>query len=119
MQTDWNDGRVFSELIKELGGAAPDPDKLSTNPANWETNITKAINAGKQLGVTPILTPKDMANPEVEHLGIMAYAAQLQWVTPRAPLSDQVAVHLESSSGRVGEPVSELGEMSVCLNRYI
>lgn len=71
------------------------------------------MNAGKQLGVNPILTPKDMANPEVEHLGIMAYAANLQWVPPRAPLSDLVAVHLESSSGRVGEPVSTFLNQSI------
>lgn len=48
-----------------------------------------------------------MANPEVEHLGIMAYAAHLQWVPPRPPLSDMVNVYMESSSGRVGEPVSD------------
>lgn len=58
------------------------------------------------MGVQPVLSPKDMTNPDVEHLGIMAYAANLQWVTPRPPLSDSIAVHLESTSGRVGEPVS-------------
>lgn len=47
-----------------------------------------------------------MANPEVEHLGIMAYAANLQWVPPRPPLSQMLNVHMESTSGRVGEPVS-------------
>ncbi|CAD7015330.1 unnamed protein product [Ceratitis capitata] len=45
-----------------------------------------------------------MANPEVEHLGIMAYAAHLQWVPPRPPLSDLINVLMESNSGRVGEP---------------
>lgn len=50
-----------------------------------------------------MLTPKDMANPEVEHLGVMTYATHLQWVTPRPPLSNLIAVQLESSSGRVGE----------------
>lgn len=65
------------------------------------------MDAGARLGVQPILTAKDMANPEVEHLGIMAYAAHLQWVPPRPPLSDLINVYLESTSGRVGEPVSE------------
>lgn len=64
------------------------------------------MDAGKRLGVQPVLSPKDMTNPDVEHLGIMAYAANLQWVTPRPPLSDSIAVHLESTSGRVAEPVS-------------
>lgn len=68
--------------------------------------MKKAVDAGKRLGVQPVLSPKDMTNPDVEHLGIMAYAANLQWVTPRPPLSDSLAIHLESTSGRVGEPVS-------------
>ncbi|XP_032590388.1 filamin-A isoform X2 [Drosophila grimshawi] len=102
--SDWNDGRVLCEIIKGLGGSAPAPDKLSTDPFHYENNIRKAVDAGAKLGVQPILTPKDMANPEVEHLGIMAYAANLQWVTPRPPLSDSVNVYLESTSGRVGEP---------------
>jgi len=105
-QTDWNDGRVMCEIIKGLGGSAPAPEKLSTDPFHFENNIRKAVDAGARLGVQPILTAKDMANPEVEHLGIMAYAAHLQWVPPRPPLSDLVTVYLESTSGRVGEAVS-------------
>jgi len=110
LQSDWNDGRAFCEIIKGLGGSAPAPDKLSTDPFHYENNIRKAVDAGAKLGVQPILTPKDMANPEVEHLGIMAYAAHLQWVPPRPPLSDLVNVYLESTSGRVGEPVGGRAE---------
>ncbi|XP_054089626.1 filamin-C isoform X2 [Zeugodacus cucurbitae] len=101
--TDWNDGRVMCEIIKGLGGPAPAPEKLSTDPFHYENNIRKAVEAGQRLGVQPILTAKDMANPEVEHLGIMAYAAHLQWVPPRPPLSDMITVLMESNSGRVGE----------------
>lgn len=101
---DWNDGRVFCEIVKGLGGSAPTPDTLNTHHSSWESNIRKAVDAGRRLGVQPVLSPKDMANPDVEHLGIMAYAANLQWVTPRAPLSDSLAVQLQSTSGRVGEP---------------
>lgn len=104
--TDWNDGKVFCEIIKNLGGPAPAPEKLSTDPFHYENNIRKAVEAGEKLGVKPVLSPKDMANPDVEHLGIMAYAAHLQWIPPRPPLSDLVAIHLQSSSGRVGEEVS-------------
>lgn len=106
LQTDWNDGRAFCEIIKGLGGAAPAPDTLNTHHSYWENNVKKAVDAGKRLGVQPVLSPKDMTNPDVEHLGIMAYAANLQWVTPRPPLADMIAVHLESTSGRVGEPVN-------------
>ncbi|KAL9919065.1 filamin-type immunoglobulin domains fbug isoform 2-T4 [Glossina fuscipes fuscipes] len=101
--TDWNDGRILCEIIKGLGGPAPAPEKLSTDPFHYENNVRKALDAGLKLGVQPVLSAKDMANPEVEHLGIMAYAAHLQWVPPRPPLSDMINVLLESTSGRVGE----------------
>lgn len=103
MQTDWNDGKKFCEIINKLGGNAPKPERLSNDPYSYETNIKKAVDAGQKLGVRPVLTPKDMANPDVEHLGVMTYATHLQWVTPRPPLSNLIAVQLESSSGRVGE----------------
>lgn len=93
------------EIIKGLGGSVPALEKLSTHQSSWESNIRKCVEAGEKLGVKPILAPKDMANPEVEHLGIMAYAANLQWVPPRPPLASLLSVHLESTSGRVGEPV--------------
>lgn len=47
-----------------------------------------------------------MSQREVEHLGVMAYAAHFQWVKPRPPLYDMIQVHLESTSGRVDEEVS-------------
>lgn len=49
-----------------------------------------------------------MADKNVEHLGVMAYAAHFQWVPERPPLFDLINVRLESTSGRVGEPVSIL-----------
>lgn len=57
-------------------------------------------------GVQPILSAKDMADKNVEHLGVMAYAAHYQWIPERPPLQDLINVTLNSTSGRVGEPVS-------------
>lgn len=66
--------------------------------------MKKAMDAGSRFGIKPVLSPKDMTQPDVEHLAIMAYATHLQWITPRPPLADMVAVHLQSTSGRVAEP---------------
>lgn len=55
-----------------------------------------------------MLSAKDMADKNVEHLGVMAYAAHFQWVPERPPLFDLINVRLESTSGRVGEPVSPI-----------
>ena len=47
-----------------------------------------------------------MADQNVEHLGVMAYAAHFQWVKPRPQASEQIAVYVESTSARVQQPVS-------------
>lgn len=77
---------------------------MSSDPAMWESNMKKAMDAGNRFNIKPVLSPKDMTSPDVEHLAIMAYATHLQWVTPRPPLADMIAVHLQSTSGRVAEP---------------
>lgn len=56
----------------------------------------------------PILKAKDMADQNVEHLGVMAYAAYFQWLKPRPQASEQIAVHIESTSARVQQPVGRL-----------
>jgi hypothetical protein len=58
--------------------------------------------------VEPLLKAKDMADQNVEHLGVMAYAAYFQWVKPRPQVSEQVSVHIDSTSARVHQPVSYL-----------
>lgn len=52
-----------------------------------------------------------MADQNVEHLGVMAYAAYFQWVKPRPQASQQIAVHIDSTSARVQQPV---GQVIVC-----
>lgn len=47
-----------------------------------------------------------MADQNVEHLGVMAYAACFQWVKPRSQTSKQIVVHIDSTSARVQQPVS-------------
>jgi filamin len=66
--------------------------------------MRRAIEGGNRFGIKPVLSPKEMAQPDVEHLAIMAYATELQWITPRPPLADMLSVHLQSTSGRVAEP---------------
>ncbi|KAL1490329.1 hypothetical protein ABEB36_013043 [Hypothenemus hampei] len=102
--SEWNDGRVISELIRSLGGSAVAPEKLRTDPIFWEQNQNQALEAGKRLGVQPVLSAKDMADKNVEHLGVMAYAAHFQWIPERPPLHDLINATLSSTSGRVGEP---------------
>ncbi|KAB0797522.1 hypothetical protein PPYR_08515 [Photinus pyralis] len=102
--SDWNDGRTICEIVRSLGGSAPSPDKLRSDPSYWESNLQQGLDAGKRLGVEPILSARDLADTHVEHLGVMAYAAHYQWIPERPPLHDLINVRLDSTSGRVGEP---------------
>ncbi|OXU24388.1 hypothetical protein TSAR_010294, partial [Trichomalopsis sarcophagae] len=102
--TDWNDGRALCSIVRNLGGPAPAYDKIDTSPLSWEHNLQMGIDGGKKLGVEPLLKAKDMADQNVEHLGVMAYAAYFQWVKPRPQVSEQVAVHIDSTSARVHQP---------------
>lgn len=52
-----------------------------------------------------MLSAKDMADKNVEHLGVMAYAAHFQWLPDKPPIHDLIVVRLESTSGRIGEPM--------------
>uniref|UniRef100_A0A2M4CKF2 Putative actin-binding cytoskeleton protein filamin n=1 Tax=Anopheles darlingi TaxID=43151 RepID=A0A2M4CKF2_ANODA len=104
--TDFNDGKVFCENTKDRGEQPHEQGKPSSDPAQWESNQQKVIDGGLKLGVKPVLAARDMATADEEHLGVMAYTTWLRWVIPRPPLTNLLTVHLESTSGRVGEPTN-------------
>lgn len=55
---------------------------------------TTGIDAGKRLGVTPILTFKEMCDPEVDHIGIMAYAAYFITFKPVRTAAEKVMMEV-------------------------
>ncbi|OQV23312.1 Filamin-B [Hypsibius exemplaris] len=79
---DWNDGRVVGALVKSLGATVPGYTTQTYDRYNWEDNLQRGFKGGRELGVEPILTPKQMAEAVEEHLGTMAYAAWFQSVSP-------------------------------------
>ncbi|XP_014219845.1 filamin-A isoform X2 [Copidosoma floridanum] len=102
--TDWNDGTALCGIVRNLGGPAPPYDKIDRSPGSWERNLQQGIDGGRKLGVEPLLKAKDMADQNVEHLGLMAYVAFFQWVKPRPQLNEQAVVHIDSTSARVHQP---------------
>ena len=53
----------------------------------------------------PVLKAVDMADPNVEHLGVMAYAAYFQWVKARMKPGDRLRITPEGKTVRVHNPV--------------
>lgn len=43
------------------------------------------MNAAQQIGVSPVISAREMADTEVDHLGVMAYAAWFQHAAVRSP----------------------------------
>jgi filamin len=68
--------------------------------------LSAGIKGGQKLGVEPILKAKDMADQNVEHLGVMAYAAHFQWIRPRQQPSERLAAHWTQHTSRIQKSVS-------------
>nr|CAD7581889.1 unnamed protein product [Timema californicum] len=70
------------------------------------------ILGGSKLGVEPILKARDMADKNVEHLGVMAYTANFQWLKPRKSPGDRMAVSCDLHTTTVNRPAHFRLEMS-------
>lgn len=75
------------------------------------TYLCIGLDGGKRLGIEPIFGAQEMADPEVEHLGIMAYAAHYTKFRPVkiSLVSASFSGHLENA--HVGQEVR-----TFCLN---
>ena len=53
-----------------------------------------------------------MSNPNVEYLGVMAWAAQFQWIQDKIAPGDRVQIQCNANKIRVGDEVS----YAICKN---
>ena len=84
-------------LVKSKGGPVPGYNQLSAQPQSaWVDNLEAAHRGGAKLGVAPVLEPRDVASPCVEYLGVMAWAAQFQWIPDKAGPAELVEMRLPS-----------------------
>ena len=70
-------------------------------------NLDNAIKGGRKLGVEPVMEARDMASPNVEYLGVMAWAAQFQWIQGQTAPSEALEVSCASTKMRIGEEVRD------------
>ena len=66
-------------------------------------NLDSALRGGQKLGCSPVLEGRDMASPGVEYLGVMAWAAQFQWIEDKMGPGELVEVRLGANKCRIGE----------------
>ena len=103
--TDWNDGFALLSLLEALGHHQEGYPNIPRTPDKWKQNCQAGIEAGKKLGVEQIISSKEMSDPEVEPLAVMAYVSNYQFVKPHKNAEDQVAISMSGQSVvTVGQP---------------
>lgn len=80
--TDWNNGVNLGYLLEALNpGGFAECSRL--DPKNALDNLTKCMKAAdNQLGIKPVLTPAQMADPSVDELNIVTYLSRFQNAKP-------------------------------------
>ncbi|CAJ0585259.1 unnamed protein product, partial [Mesorhabditis spiculigera] len=89
--TDWNDGLALAALINSIS-----PDSLkdwrSWSSADALENMRKAMAAASDLGVTTVLTPEALVNPNVDAKSVLTYLSQFEKVAPPPSKTADVTV---------------------------
>ncbi len=105
-QTDWNDGLAASALAKCKGAPVPGVASTGANsPDRWQSNLEAALSGARRIGVEAVMDARDMASPNVEYLGVMAWAAQFQWIQDQNPPGDKIEISGTPIKARMGEEV--------------
>ena len=80
--TDWNDGTNLAHLLEALNpGGFPDCKILDPHKA-LDNHARGMELADDQLGIKPVLKPKEMADPNVDELNIVTYLSRFQNAKP-------------------------------------
>ena len=72
-------------------------------------NCQKGLNACKQLRVETYVTSKELSDPEVESIGVMATVVQLKYLKPVKSVNEKAKIIYtddEINNAIVGKPVS-------------
>lgn len=70
-------------------------------------NCQLGVDGCRQLKVEPYVTPKELSDPEVESIAVMATLVQFKYKKPIKKANEQAKVNLNSkTNATVGKPVS-------------
>ena len=78
-------------------------NKINDSKYYWNSI---GVLGGKKIGIPGVLEAKDIANPNVEYLGVMAWVAQFQWIPDKTPPSERLEMRCNLNKIKVGEEVS-------------
>uniref|UniRef100_A0A7E4VHL6 Calponin-homology (CH) domain-containing protein n=1 Tax=Panagrellus redivivus TaxID=6233 RepID=A0A7E4VHL6_PANRE len=80
-ERSWNDGYLIARLVEAVGGVVPGLARMDfDNPARWPDNVAFALDGALELGIASLISAEDIADLDVDHLGILALTAALSSV---------------------------------------
>lgn len=100
LTTDWNDGMYLCNIVVSLGGHVDGWPNLDR--AQKVDNCQKGIDGAKALGVEPLLTAKELADPNVDHLTIMTYLSKFRAIQPRKSKEDKLQIKFNFDNVKTG-----------------
>lgn len=71
-----------------------------------ELNCQKGLDACKQLKIETYVTAKELSDPEVESIAVMATVVQFKYAKPIKTTNEKAKIYLENQNAVVGKPVS-------------
>ena len=77
------------------------------------------LDEGERLGIKPIFSAQEMSDPEVEHLGIMAYAAYYTKLKPVKVNRNPATFNGNIETCFVGQDVSRIKKCTVMMLKIV
>ncbi|VDI30244.1 filamin [Mytilus galloprovincialis] len=100
LTTDWNDGYNLCAIVASQGGHIEGWPNLDRK--DHVSNCQKAIDGGKDLGVEPLLTAEEIADPKVDHLSLMTYISRFQHLVPKKKDEEKIGIKADLNNIRTG-----------------
>ncbi|XP_052216529.1 filamin-B-like isoform X2 [Dreissena polymorpha] len=101
--TAWSDGRLMCALVTSVGGHIPGWPSVGGD--NIQV-MQLALDAARVLHIEPILGAKELCDPEVDHIGIMAYVAYFLKFKPTMAPAEKVIFSNIPAKSYVGKEAS-------------
>uniref|UniRef100_A0AC35TTY3 Calponin-homology (CH) domain-containing protein n=1 Tax=Rhabditophanes sp. KR3021 TaxID=114890 RepID=A0AC35TTY3_9BILA len=99
----WNDGYLLCRLVQAVGGYIPDFEEMNFgDPSYFVRNMGRGLQAALDIGIASLLGPEDLADSDVEYLGIMALGAAICSIVP--------IIHTEPTSPHITSKLTPIQE---------
>jgi hypothetical protein len=94
-------------MVHKLGATIPGYPNIDRTKK--EQNCQRALDACKQLRIEIYVSAKELSDPDVESIGVMATIAQLKYAKPIKSANEKAKIYLTEPTnniGMVGRPVN-------------